>query len=600
MAIQLIANVEQQQPKLIISTMVAMILLLAALPLRKKKISGVFLIASLLTIIDCFIGFIPGINTMVKTWIEQSTTLTLATIISLLLIIGLDEENKIELFYKSILFIACLIFFSALYELIYLNTQPGRIITGYQNISSSILLISIPILLRIKNINQVIKLIISTIIFFVIVFIFKSRFSSIIGLLYFIYIALNLKQIKRYYKLVFILSIIAIIAIAFSYTNRFANLIVGNDLWVRLFIWERLFTAGMDNLLFGIGFGAIPVLTSSWQFINPSVELITTFNTFFSAHNDLLERFIYGGIISLIISIFLNVLIIYGYFKNKKYELNAELIIYLILWAHSLIDIHNSNLPSLLLFNFFQFYLIYKIYENSRFSLIHLKFTLPFLLVPGFTYFFYKDNIKDYVNNYQLTTNSMISGNFNEENILWVKKQSPHFMRFDFIDMQTYLMYNSGKNFNKAIFEQKLLSTRRYNKYYLPQIHVSSQYYSFINDDINLLAVYSDFLYYKLVNLRIINISKNPNNVQVRVSENKSISAINDNNTYVYFVPRAVLDELKRVNSSFGSSKLSSFFIQQNLDNFIYTGVGDSASHKIVAKEFFEGINTFSDKFIFK
>ncbi len=599
-AIQLLFNIHQQQQKLYISIVIASILWLISLRANSQKISGLFLLVCAIAIVDIYIGFIPGISSLSKAWIEQSTVTSLAMLIAILLVIELVNKKNIEVFYGTLIFLSGLILLGTLFELFYLKSQPGRIVTGYQNISSAILLISIPLINKIESINFRIKLIIIAILFLTIVFIFKSRFSTFIGLIYTIYLILDNKRINWHYKLIFGSFFVFTFTGAFYFTDRFLSLINGNDLWVRLGLWERLFTAGAGNFLFGVGFGNISVLTSSWQFINPSVELITTFNTFFSAHNDLLERFIYGGIVSVLISISINLLIIYCYFKNKKYELKNELVIYLILFFHSLIDIHNSTLTSLIIFNFFQLYLVFKIYEKSNFHTSYLKFSILILLFPSITYIYKKDDLRDHVAHYQVTANNMIAGRFFDSDISRIESQSPHFMRFDFIDMQTYLMHKSGQGFNQTLFETKLLNSRKYNKYYLPQIHVSSQYYSFISDERALTEIYSDYLYYKLINMNIINISFRSSGIQVVLYDKNHISMVDNQNSKVLYIPRNIFGELRRVNSSFGSLKLSDDFFVQNLNNFTYTGSGDAVKAKAATKEFLEGINKFSENFFLK
>lgn len=599
-AIQLFNNISQFQPKLYVAIVIGLILWLFSLKIKCNKISKFFVFVITLVVIDSFFGFFPGLNMMSKAWIEQSTITTLAIFYSIYLVLGLREEKYLHIFYYVIIGLAFLILITSAYEFLYLNIQPGRMVTGYQNISSAVLLSALPLLMRLNNINLFIKLTALILFYLAIVILFKSRFSSVIGLIYILYLALFSKSFSWYYRLSLVfLSATAVIA-GLYLTDRFSNLIYGNDFQVRLFIWERLISAGFNNFIFGSGFGNISILTSSWQFINPSIELITSFNTFHSAHNDLVEKFIYGGIVSVVISLCINFSILYGYFKNKKYELKTELIIYLILFSHSLIDIHNSNLASLILFNFFQFYLIFKIYEEGQLNVIYLKFLTIILLVPGFIFILNSNHFKDHVSHYKITANNMIAGNFNDSDLAKLDNMSPHFMRLDFIKMQTYLMYKSGQGFNKAIFEDKLLQTRKYNKYYVPQIHVSSQYYAFSGDKKNLLSIYSDLLYIKLVNSNLINISVGGDQVNVEVTESKNISMISSGKSTTLFIPKNLLEQLIRVNSSFGLHKLPNEFFQQDLNNFIYTGTGDKSKSKKAVVEFFETVNSFSDRFIFK
>lgn len=222
------------------------------------------------------------------------------------------------------------------------------------------------------------------------------------------------------------------------------------------------------------------------------------------------------------------------------------------------------------------------------------------ILIPGVIYLSVGLKFKDHIKNYQYVANNMILGIFNPDQIKELDKSSPHFMRIDFIKMQTYLMYFSGKDFDQTLFNIKLLETRKYNRYYEPQIHVSSQYYSFINDDKNLLEVYSDFLYYLLVREQIIRISVSNNNIAVRINDEKNISIVESNGTYILFIPKALFENLKRVNSSFGTTKLSEDFFIQVLSNFTYNGSGDAVKAKMISKAFFDGINRFSQKFFFK
>lgn len=317
---------------------------------------------------DILNGFLRGINSESNAWIEHSVVITISTFYSVYLTLVLGKEEKYQkLFYLSLIGLAVIIVLTSFYEHFYLKIQAGRIITGYQNISSAILLISLPLLDKFQKLDWKIKLIFHAVVMLSIILLLKSRLASIIGVLYSVYYILNLKNNKKYYIVVILFILLLIPFGIIKIPERFSSLIYGNDVWFRVYIWERLIYAGLENFIMGSGFGKISLLTSEWQHVNPAVELLSGYDTFKSAHNDYIEKFIYGGIFSVLIGISFNFAIIFGYIKNKKFELKNELIIYIILLTHSLIDIHNSYLHSSILFSFFQFYLIYKIYEKPNY-----------------------------------------------------------------------------------------------------------------------------------------------------------------------------------------------------------------------------------------
>jgi hypothetical protein len=331
-----------------------------------NRINVIYSIMTAFLFTDIANGFLMGVNSESKAWIEHSVLITISTFYSIYLVIAVAEEKYLKLLYQSLIGLAVMIFLTSLYEHFYLKMQAGRIITGYQNISSAILLLSLPLLEKFQKIDWKIKLIFHVLVMLTVILLLKSRLAAIIGILYSVYYILNLNKNKIYY-IVVILFLLLLVSFGFiKLPERFSSLIYGNDVWFRVYIWERLIYGGLENFIFGSGFGKISELTSAWQHINPAVELLSGYDTFKSAHNDYIEKFIYGGIFSVFIGFVINLFIIIGYIKKKKFELKIELIIYIILLMHALIDIHNSYIHSLILFNFFQFYLIYKIYERPN------------------------------------------------------------------------------------------------------------------------------------------------------------------------------------------------------------------------------------------
>lgn len=598
-AVQLFSVNIENNIKLHLIIAITIILGLTSLLGNQKKLSYTFSLVCILLLLDSMLGFFPGINENIKTWMEQGVILTCAYFYAINLAIVISDKEGLKFFTQNIIFLAVVILVCGLYEFFFLGTQPGRIITGYQNISSTIILASIPLALEIKNINKWLKLSYIILSFSVLILLFKSRFITLIAFLYLIYLIFKNINARHIYKIITLILLLIVICLIFINIDRFANLLVGNDIWLRLFIWDRLIIAGMNNFIFGSGFGKISIISNSSQYINPSIELIIGLNTFHSAHNDLIEKFIYGGVLSLLAHLFINGLIIFGYFRYRKFNEEKIFLVYLFLFAASLTDVHNSNLSSLIFFHTIQLYLIIKIYENHNIRDLFLKSISFLILIPSFYFLFFNRNSISHINLYQSVSNEMIRGVASENRILELDSLAPHFMRIDFIKMQTYLIYKQGENFNKSYFEGLLLNTQKYNKYFAPQIQVASQYYSFVNNDEKYLNSLSDFLYSIGVNFRFINISMSGDRVKVLVSDVKNIHFMHDHDQVRIFIPYSLLEQLKIVNSSFGKNKLSSDQISLQVNNFVYTGIGDSSEAKELLMKFLNGINQISEKFVF-
>jgi hypothetical protein len=597
--IQLFSVNVESNLKLYIIIAVTIILGLTSLLVNQKKFSYLFALICILLLLDSMLGFGSGINANTKTWIEQAVILSCAYLYAINLAIVISEEKNLNLFAINVIGLSIIILLTGIYEFFYLGTQPGRIITGYQNISSAIILASVPLFLDIKKINKALRLIYIIICFAVIIFLFKSRLIALVGLLYLIYLLYKNINIRLIYKLSSFALILIAVYLIFDKVDRFSNLLTGNDIWLRLFIWERLIIGGMDNFIFGSGFGKISIVSNSWQYVNPGIELIIGLNTFHSAHNDLIEKFVYGGILSLTIHIFINGAIFFGYFKYRKYKEEKVFLVYIFLFIASLVDVHNGNFPSLIFFHCVQLYLIIKIYEGERGREFFLKLVSLGLLIPGVYFIFFNKNTVDHVKYYQNISNEMIRGLTNNDRISQFDQLAPHFMRLDFIKMQTYLIYNSGQNFNKNYFEGLLLDTQKYNKYFIPQIQVSSQYYSFTNNEDKYLNVLHDFLYVSAFNQKFINISLNGEDVKVVISKQNQVQITKEDNKLTMSIPAYLFEQLKLVNSSFGKHRLSQELIAKEIDSVVYIGSGDILSAKEVLKNFLNGINQLSERFVF-
>lgn len=469
-----------------------------------------------------------------------------------------------------------------------------------QNLTAGILLLSLPMInyinIEIKNI-KLIKFFYKLITLIVIGLILKSRFSFLLGLIYILFEIFREENFSRSYKLIVLLGIVTISLLVIFNNPRFINLLSGNDILYRYHSWERLIFAGLNNFWFGSGFGSTSIIYNEYQNINPSLEIISGGKTFINSHSDIIEKFIGGGIFSVIIYIGINAWIFYQIYKNKNKNLKYLGYAYILIFMQSQIDVHNSHLGNLVLFTAIQFLLINSFLLNKEIEAnallikailgVTISLLIYFVLAAG--------NLKNHIQNYGEIKTTYYRANISEQ-CQNLKNEAPHFIYLDTYCLHNYLINNTGVNFNKKIFESLLLDAEKYNKFYLSRLHLASQFYAVSKNDIELKKVYKELLYIILVNNRVIKINYDIEDLSFEVVGSKAnLKITNSDKKILIEMSNGLFNDFRLINSSFGAYSIPSEVINtlsmEAESNFINT-----ATLFKVSQNFIETVNLIGNR----
>lgn len=568
-----------------------------------EKINLGLMLVILATLSTYFINIKNIIN--VGYYALNQVVIVITVIVYALLFTNLykQKEKVLDYFKYLILGISLLLVISFFIEFIVYGKQPGEIIKGNKNLSASFLLVAMPTLATLGGLSKYYKFLGLLSIFTILTFVLKARFSAILAFLYLTYEIKNIFDLSAKKIILLLLAAVVLISCLLFYNDRFNELINGNSLLFRWYSWNRLLnTLNAHEFFWGYSPGAVSILFSKYQYLIPQIEIISGLKTFHSSHNYFIDAYLSGGVIFFLINLILNLLIIIKFFRHEKTDvLKYVFVVYILLLLQAMVDIHNHIFSGYLVFILFQFILIGFFYKKTIKVTNNILIITLVVILGSLTYYKSLQKNNNHIDNYKNISRDLILNKSNSAEVDDFEKFSPHFMRIDFFKMYHYLVNNSGEQFNKNIFEDKILTSRKYNKYFIPQIHVSSQYYSFVNNDAQLLEIYSDLIYLKMIEIGFDNISLNSDQIQIKLVEkpNANLILVSDKVTQVHtlFLPVRIFENFKRVNSSFGPAKISNEFIQTELNNFQYNGFKDSAKAKKVVQELLISINLFSERF---
>lgn len=523
---------------------------------------------------------------------------------SIFILIEKNWDEKIKLLAQIIIVLTLLISFVGFIELFIFKKQAGRFLSGQQNISAVIALISMPsISYLLGKDKSYLNIAYQFLVILVILFLFRSRFALILSIIYisaYIYSTIKCRKLYKIGITFFVLLSLLILAINDS---RFSTLLTGNDIYIRYYGYERFIKAIVDKFFLGYGLGTIHKIDAQYQNINPEIEILTGVFSFFSSHNDLLDKFVVGGLATGIIYIIINGYIFFaGLMRiiNKKCD-NAFIYIfitYLILLLQSLVDIHASNFNSLLLIYLFQALILYSLVNVSlsinKFSgaIIHIIFLLPviFLII-----------LKpiNYVEKYNRLIQGIVFKLDISSDLNVLNTNIPHFSRLDTINQYNYLFNTPKENFNEKEFLKLTIHAKEFNRYYRPQIHLTSQFLSATQNQSELLKTYADIFYILSIENRYQTIA-NSSNVLLEISNEKFIYFESFNNKISILIPVELFNILIKVNSSMGSLHITDEYI----DKTILSARGKNSlplkpEEKYLLNLFFKEINSFARPVIF-
>jgi len=472
----------------------------------------------------------------------------------------------------------------------------GAYITGNQNISSYILLVSLPFL-RTLPLKNLYKLSYVFLVVLVICFIFKARIPSVIVVVYCIYLVLNLFNIKNSNILAFGLFLFGLIFISllFFYNQRFSALL-NYDLYLRAIplmrVWES-FT--LNNFIFGVGTGNIAVLIYSAQDLYPVLEIMNPGETYTYAHNFLVDRLVSGGILVFISYLIIYGLVVYRYIgiKDRNSQLQALFHSYSIGLLLSFYDVvHNSFsgysifilILGMLIINLFEF----KIKLKKVFLLTCLIFFIPALIFKNL------EN-KDHHYDYNSIINRISLEKSFHQDIVSFSARYPHYAEIDALDTYHRNFVGSYKSDPNG-FQLAFKNMNTFNKYRNSRLHFSSQYYALLNLENDLVDVYSDILYRSLIVKKVV--------TPLYDRQKISVKNINDGSLNINFIsqpcctlniPSDMFRQIKYVNSGLTNLKITEESIDFVAANATYSiDSKNSTRDTIVVKEFLRDVNKFS------
>lgn len=568
-----------------------LILIILASDLEKLSLR-LFLVIFLIPII-LYVNLIIEDSTNVEGWTFVNIHLCSA-IFSYIVVTSQNIKKFIEerIFTKLIMYYGIAIIIFTILEYV-LGFPPGRTLLDSQNLTSTVILLTIPFIFSYiqDNKKKYAYVILSLI---TIALIIKSRGASIILIfLIFYYLSRDLKNLNRLNKYAAIFTILIIITFSALYFNeKFQDLITGNSLFYRLLAWSRYIELTLETSpLFGNGPSSIIVNFNKYQNIYPQIELISGLNTFVNPHSEWILFFSAGGIFALLIYLSINFYIIYKYIiliKNGKpgqFQRNV-FICYVILIFSAQYDINNATYSTLILFYMAQAYLLKNIIYEKYINLNkYISGSFLIILVAG-SLLLQNKSINIFSEYKDFAARSIAEKEVNSQIIDSV---APHFMISDTLKAINYLN-TAAENFNDYKFSNLIEEARNFNKYTEPSLQLGLQYFSFKRDNNKILSVLSDILYLTLVREGIINIAVPQDNIKVILCEKLTYKYSKSNHTVC--LTTKTLDNLILAASSFGKIEVESGVEK----NFTFITDGDEINSMLseVIKKLFLTLEVFS------
>jgi hypothetical protein len=486
----------------------------------------------------------------------------------------------------------CIILITLLTQLFYdqIKVNPGAIISGNQNISAYILLLSTPFILNL-SISRLLKLVYFLSIFIIISFIYKSRIPALILLIYSLVIIFNRQdfQISKHKIILGLFIITTCVIVLFIFNERF-NELLKIDIYLRVLPLLRIYEgAEVKNLLIGYGTNNFATVIYSFQNIYPILEVLIPDSAFIYAHNFLIDRLISGGIIPFIFYFLLFATLILRPFIFSNYQAKRNPAYHALVIAvfMALYDVVFNSITGYLFF-----VLIVGLLSSDFLKLKIQKIILIilplFLLLPGY---FYKFNHQiGHHDSYNQLINQVNAGLGNEEKLRKFSEKYPHYAEIDTVNTYFYLKNDS------SLFDENFKSMNIFNKYYNKRLHLSSQYFALKNKDEDLLSVYSDILYKILILSKQVSPIYKNSNVSVVITNNDPNLSYLSVPCCKMSIPRDMFNQIKYVNSGVSDLKISPESLDFVVAGSVYSADAKSKSldAKIV-REFLLNVNKNSE-----
>jgi hypothetical protein len=511
-----------------------------------------------------------------------------------------SQEEKNILLCNIILSTGFVIVLTTLINLaINFNNIPGNVgayITGNQNISSYILLISLPFIVHFK-INNLYKVFYVITIVIVISFVYKSRLPSILAVTYSVYLVINIFNFKKNALLIVGVICIGIVSIVslLIFNERFKYLL-NYDLYLRIIPIFRVFEGiNLNNLSLGVGTGNFAAFFYANQDKYSVLEVMNPGETYTYAHNFLIDRLVSGGVIvfGLYLALYGYVFYRYCFVSKKDLLLQALFHSFLIGLILSFFDIVHNSISGYSFFILILGLLLTNITENKggfkNFTLIGI---LVILFIPILLFKIYEN--KDHHYNYNNIINSIGLSDDLYTQVKDFSEAYPHYGEIDGI--QAYYLIKSGE-LNKESFKESFSSMNQFNKYRDARLHLSSQYYAALNIDNELINVYSDILYKNIIPKKMISPIHNRYQVVVNIIDDGSLNIKFISNPCCKLnIPTDMFKQIKYVNSGVTNLKITEESINFVVRNAHYSvDSKDLARDTLVVKEFLREINKFSE-----
>lgn len=524
--------------------------------------------------------------------------------IFLLYFLAIDEplERKNILLRNLIFIIAFIIIITSLINIIFniddINQNKGRFITGNQNISAYILMISLPFLLTF-NINNYYKIAYVTLIILVTGLLFKARAPTIISITYGFYLIYKIINIRNIKFLIIAGSCAAILVISFFliFNNRFYNLF-SYDIYYRLLPILRLYLGlGVNDLIFGVGTGNFAALLYSMQNIYPALEVMLPTEALTYAHNFIIDRFVSAGIFIFVFYFvfYIAIFIKYMTMRDKNIFIKALFHAFFIGLLMSLYDIVHNSISGYSIFTLVTGLLILNLF-NFKIKYIKIFYVLSFtILIIPVIQFMNKGNMGHHYE-YNKIINLINLGKITNKEINNFYISYPHYSEIDTLNVY-YKYFHEPSKLNESDFKDSFFNMNKYNRYRNARLHFSSQYYSLRNLDDDLVNVYADILFRSVILKKIV--------TPTYVREQIKVENTSDGNPNIKFIskpcctlniPQDMFKQLKYVNSGLTNLKITEESINFVATNTIYSiDSRDSARDTDVVKEFLREINKFSE-----
>lgn len=539
-------------------------------------------------------------NNVNQLGIIDLSVLSVATIISCLFARLITLKQITEVLSKLVISISITLMASTFIELTIKydlgGVEVGRYLTGNQNITSYILLVSLPLLNYLK-ISDYMKFIYYILTFICIGFLYKARLASVIFIIYCLYEIIKYQSANYFKFLLIILNIIGMVLIIYL-NERFYHLL-GNDIYFRILpILRILLGYDSSNLLIGVGSGNFAPLFYSLQNTYPSIEIIFWKDVFIHAHNFLIDRLISGGGGVFALYLIIYGFIVFNYFKSYKTDhLKYIYHAFFIGLIFSLFDIVHNHLSAYILFQIFTFIILsesIKFNYSSKINYLSKSIGL-ILIVPLLSLLLGYGNNGNHHYLYNRLVTNLNQKNLSDKELTGFIEKFPHYAEIDTINFYYHLFRNNLQMTDSM--KHLLVSMNSFNKFSDKRLHFSTKYYSIENKEHELINVYRDIIYKIMVTKKFISPVTSVEKIIFVVNRESGhiVFNISDTNCYID-LPRDIFKQLKLLNSGLLGLKITDESINLVVSQASTTVDLTYKKRSIeVLTEFFATINNYSE-----